>query len=158
MDTKDARDTKDTKDTEEINEIIKTVRIKEISEFLQKEITERLPSISEFFSEYIQEHKLMAAQVIKISGLSPDYAYAILNGNRKNPARDRIIALCLAMRMSLKEAQHALKLCKTFLYAKDKRDAVIIVCFNQRIFDVNEVNLILSDFGLKELEVSKLQN
>ena len=144
-----------TKNTEEINEIIKTVRAKEISDFLAKEVRDNLPSISEFFSRYLQDHHLLAAQVIKDSNMSPDYAYAIMNGNRKNPARDRVIALCLAMHMSLDEAQQALKLCKTFLYAKDKRDAVIIVCFNQRIFDVNEVNLILSDFNLKELETTK---
>ena len=145
-----------TKNTEEIYEIIKTVRTKEISEFLAKEVDESLPSIAEFFTNYIQEHNLSASQVIKKSCLSPDYAYAIMNGNRKNPARDRIIALCLAMRMNLGEAQTALKLCKTFLYPKDKRDAIIIVCFNQRIFDVNEVNLLLTEYGLKELETTKL--
>ena len=143
------------KDTEKLYEIIKAVRIKEISEFLDREVTEQLPSISEFFTSYMQEHHLIASQVIKASGLSPDYAYAIMNGNRKKPARDRVIALCLAMHMSLEEAQSALKLCKTFLYPKDRRDAVIIVCFNQRIFDVNEANLILTELGMKELETTK---
>ena len=144
------------RNTEDICELIKAVRIKEIADFIEKEVCEPLPSISEFLTGYIQEHNLSSAQVIKDSGLSPDYAYAILNGNRKNPARDRVIALCLAMHMTLEEVQATLKLCKTFLYAKDIRDAVIMVCINQRIFNVNEVNLILSDYNLKELETTKL--
>ena len=143
-------------DTETLNEIIKTVRKKEITEFLQKEISGDLPSICEYLSDYLKSHNLSASTVIKNSCLSPDYAYAIMNGNRRNPARDRVIALCLAMHMTIEEAQHALKLCKTFLYSKDKRDAVLIVCFSQKIYDVNEVNIILSDFGLPELETTKI--
>lgn len=142
-------------DTEKINEIIKTIRKKEISQFLEKELSETLPSIADYLTEYIRSHNLSASKVIKDSCLSPDYAYAIMNGNRKNPARDRIIALCLAMHMSLDEVQYALRLCKTLLYSKDKRDAVIMVCFSQRIFDVNEVNIILTSFNLMELETTK---
>ena len=145
-------------DTEKINEIIKTIRKKEIDKFLEKEFSGELPSIADYLSQYISQHKLSASKIIKDSGLSPDYAYAIMNGNRKNPARDRIIALCLAMHMSLEDAQQALKLCKTFLYSKDKRDAIIMVCFTQHIYDVNEVNIILVSFNQKELETTKEQN
>ncbi|MCR5205458.1 MAG: helix-turn-helix domain-containing protein [Lachnospiraceae bacterium] len=141
--------------TAKIFEKIKTIRKEYFPQYIKEELSAPLPTISEFLYDYIINHNLSAAEVIKNSGLSKDYAYAILNGNRTNPTRDRVIALCLAMKMSFDDACSALALCKNLLYPQDKRDAAIILCFYQKIYDINDVNLFLNENGLAVLETAK---
>ena len=90
-------------------------------------------SFSDFFNNYISEHQeLKLANIIKDSGLSRQYAYDIINGKRAG-SRDRIIALCFAAGMDLNVTNHALKNAKHHeLYAKDKRDAIIILAINSK--------------------------
>ena len=50
-------------------------------------------SVSEFFNRYIGSYGLQLSDVIRQSDIPANYAYGILNGNRTNPSRDRVIAL-----------------------------------------------------------------
>ena len=112
---------------------LNSIKKERFEDFCNKSLSVSLPTISEYLYNYIVSHNLSLAEIIKNSGLSKDYAYAIFNGNRTNPARDRIIALCLSMKMPLSDAAVALALCKTLLYPYDRRDAAIILCFSQKI-------------------------
>ncbi|MBR4344628.1 MAG: hypothetical protein IKP88_18325 [Lachnospiraceae bacterium] len=139
----------------DIYDKLNCIKKERFGDFCKESLSSPLPTISEYLYSYIISHKLSLAEIIKNSGLSKDYAYAILNGNRTNPARDRVIALCLSMNMSLYEASVALALCKTILYPYDKRDAAIILCFSQKIYDIDTVNLFLIENGLPVLETTK---
>ena len=66
--------------------------------------------------------------------------------------RDLIIRLCLAGHFNWDETNRALKLYgMSELYAKDPRDACIIVAINNRIFDQYEVDDLLEKQGMKKI-------
>ena len=59
----------------------------------------------------------------------------------------------MAGRFNWKQTDRALKLYGfSELYAKNKRDACIIVALNNRMFDLYKVNDMLEEQGLKPLE------
>ena len=69
-----------------------------------------------------------------------------------NSDRDLIIRLCLAGHFNWDETNRALKLYGlSELYAKDPRDACIIVAINNRIFDMYEIDEMLTEQGLDKL-------
>jgi transcriptional regulator with XRE-family HTH domain len=144
------------KTTERLDKILHTININDFTKYSNDELGEALPSLSDYLNECIAKRNLLIADVVKRSGLSRDYAYAILNGNRKNPTKDRIIALCLAIGLNLTETQRALKLCGMVLYSKNKRDAAIIICINTEIYDIAQVNDFLISNELDVLETSKM--
>ena len=71
---------------------------------------------------------------------------------RHTTNRDLIIRFCLAGRFSLMETNRALKLYgMSELYAKDPRDACIIVALNNRMFDLGEIDSLLTKNKLEKL-------
>ena len=144
------------KTTERLDKILQSADTGDFSEYSRRELSDELPSLSDYLNEYIGKKGLLVSDIVKRSGLSRDYAYAILNGNRKNPTKDRIIALCLAIHMNLLETQRALKICGMVLYSKIKRDAALIICINREIYDIDKVNDFLLENNLDVLETSKL--
>lgn len=66
--------------------------------------------------------------------------------------RDLILRICLAGKFRLDETNRALKLYGfTELYAKDPRDACLIVAINHRICDLYDIDKILLEHALKKL-------
>lgn len=142
--------------TSQLDEVLKTATLDNYTKYVEEELEEDLPALSDYLNDYIGQKGLVLTDVIKKSLLSPDYAYALFNGNRRNPTKDRLIALCLAMGMELTDVQRALKICNAgVLYAKDRRDALIMICFNTGDTDVMKLNQILSEYGLPILKTSK---
>lgn len=82
--------------------------------------------------------------IIRSSCLNPSYAYQIFSGLKK-PTRDKLIAILIAMKLSLDEIQQALKhFGYASLYAKNKRDAYIIFAIGQQM-NVMQCNILLSN-------------
>lgn len=80
--------------------------------------------------------------IIRSSCLNPSYAYQIFSG-LKRPTRDKLIAILIAMKLSLDEIQQALKhFGYASLYAKNKRDAYIIFAIGQQM-NVMQCNILL---------------
>lgn len=144
------------KTTERLDKILQSADTGDFSAYSRRELSDELPSLSDYLNEYIGKKGLLVSDIVKRSGLSRDYAYAILNGNRKNPTKDKIVALCLAIHMNLLETQRALKICGMVLYSKNKRDAALIICINREIYDIDKVNDFLLENNLDVLETSKL--
>ena len=142
--------------TRDLDALLKQKSLKDIDALLQNELSEDTPSLSAYLEQYLTDRNLDKGEVIRQSLLSRDYAYAIFNGNRLNPTRDRIIALCLAMHMDPDSAQRALRLCHAGeLYAKDKRDALIIIALNTKQYDIMALNSMLHEHELPILQTSK---
>ncbi|MGN0194583.1 MAG: hypothetical protein ACI39G_05690, partial [Pseudoramibacter sp.] len=81
---------------------------------------------AEYFNLLPKVKALSKKELIQKSGLERTYAYHILNGT-KQPSRDKILALALAAGLDLTETQRALELThEGILYAKNRRDAVLI--------------------------------
>ncbi len=142
------------KETQQLEDFLKNASLDDLESYIGE--TGNTVPLSDYLNEYIAEHGLVLADVIKLSNMSRDYAYSIFNGNRKNPTRDRVIAICLACHMDYAHTQRALKLCNAgVLYAKNMRDAAITICINRGIFDIGEVNEFLFSHEMDVLKTSK---
>ena len=110
-------------------------------------------NVSEYFNSYIAMNNLELSDVIKKSDIPSNYAYGILNGNRKNPSRDRVIALCIACEMDLVHTNRALKVAgHNPLYSKVSRDAAIIIMINREEYNIRIINEFLYGHNLDILK------
>ena len=123
----------------------------EVSEFLQAN-GETENSFGEYFSRYISEKGIDVPEILKRSGVSRNYIYNILNGDR-DPGRDKVLALCVAAGMTYMETDRALELAgERRIYPKDERDARIAIMINQGVQNVTEVNIMLDKYNLDLLK------
>ena len=96
--------------------------------------------------------KLYYKDIYSFAGVSESYGEKILNMEKHTKNRDLIIRFCVAGRFQLNEINTALKLYGMKpLYAKDKRDACIIVAINNRKYDLGDIDDMLVKNGLLKL-------
>ena len=111
-------------------------------------------SLHGFLNEIMADHKISIPDLIDRSGISKNYIYNILGGERMNPGRDKVIAICIGLGASFNQTNRALELVKhSALYPRDERDARIAIAINQGIRKVTDVNLMLEQHGLQPLDV-----
>ena len=102
----------------------------------------------------LAENDISVSQVMKMSGINRNYGYNIINGNRTRPGRDKVLALCIAARLSLEKTQDMLARAEAgCLYYNRERDVWIAMCLNNKEGDVLKVNLLLESKGLAPLSV-----
>ncbi len=96
-------------------------------------------------------------QLIDESGETDPMVYKRANIDRKlfakirkdenyKPSRKTAIALAIALKLSLPEAQDLLKRAGFSLSQSSTFDLIIRYCFDRRIYDISQVNAILFDF------------
>ena len=101
--------------------------------------------ISAMLETLLKEKCLVKSEVIERSEISQVYAYQIFSGVREAPHRDKILSLLIAMKLSLDEVQSFLKMSGyPFLYAKNKRDSIIIFCIGNKMTVVQTNNELYS--------------
>lgn len=117
------------KSTDELmNEIKQTNEIEKFIEKNDGEFTDK--PLHEMLNEIITEKRLKKSEVIKGSGLNRVYAYQILAG-KKSPSRDKLIAFCFGLQLNVDETNSLLKSAgMPVLYARNKRDSIIIYAIN----------------------------
>ena len=107
-----------------------------------------------FLNSLVAQQDITIPELIDRSGVSRNYIYNILSGERSNPGRDKVIAICIGLGASFTQINRALELVKySALYPRDERDARIAIAVNQGVNSVTEVNLILEKNGLNPLDV-----
>ena len=96
--------------------------------------------------------KMRLKDIYSMAGVSESYGEKILNMEKHTKNRDLILRFCIAGHFLLNEVNRALKLYgMSPLYAKDKRDACIIVAINNRKYELFEIDDMLQKQGLKKL-------
>ena len=134
------------------DELLKQLKTKtNIEEFFKENGSELIfDSLSEMIDFFMNQNGLKKAEVVKRSMLG-NYAYSILNGNRKKPERDKLIMLCFGLRLTADEANRLLKMSSNGeLYVRNPRDLVLIYALD-RNQSVIEANNKLEELGLDEL-------
>ncbi len=111
--------------------------------------------VSREFHEYIdrimKREKMSKTKLIKRTNIEKSYIYQILNG-RRNPSRDKIIRIALAMELELDETQKLLTIGnKSILYPKRRRDAALICCIKNK-YTLTKTQEFLYDLGYDVLE------
>ena len=144
------------KETDDVyKSLTDTDSTEELLEFINDlEISYPDMSFIEHYEQYLKDFKGNRQALARLSQVDKDYIYQIISG-RRMPDRDRIIALCLAIGMTDRECIRCLERSNYgILYAKNKRDAVIIYAFRNQL-SVLQLNEKLDELGLKPLAVSK---
>lgn len=98
-------------------------------------------TVSDCLRKLFSEKHIIKAQAFKRAEMQDIYAHQILSGVRK-PSREKLIALCIGMKLSLEETQKTLKTCGfAVLYPKIKRESIIIsgIRLEKSVFEINQM-------------------
>lgn len=127
--------------------------IKSLNEYYQNNKSELLvPDALEKLLQKIADNGVSRSELIRDSGIDRTYAYHLLAGEKKL-TRDKLLLFALAGKLNLEQIQVILKYAGVReLYARDKRDAVIIFAFNRHM-KVYEADELLASFELKTLNL-----
>ena len=122
------------KSTQELLDILKNTPA--FSNYAEQEEAELIEvSLSDYLNRLIQAKNQDLPSLIRKSGLDRTYCYQIFDG-RKRPSRDKVLALCYAMDLSIK--------------ARMERDSAIIFCL-QRNCALSDANELLYELGYEGL-------
>jgi hypothetical protein len=107
----------------------------------------------------ILARKKLTQQTVFLKADIPErYGYKILSGEKHTRQRDVILRICYAAEMSLEETQRALRKYEMpELYAKNPRDVLLMIAFNERPGSIIEVNELLNQYGMEPLRTSGTQ-
>ena len=107
-------------------------------------------NFTDYINELIQAKGINKSDMVNRSGIERTYLYHILSGDRL-PGRDNALRLCIGVGLNLEETMRCLELLSVgILYAKNKRDSIIIYAIN-RSFSVDETNSLLYEMQEKPL-------
>ena len=138
--------------TNELNDLLENAKPDQLDGYL-KQNRQYLANDSKAFYYYMKDvldaKRIRLKDVYLAAGVSESFGSKIIRMEKHTTNRDLIIRLCLGGRLNWQEANRALKLYgMSELYAKDPRDACVIVAINNRVFDVYGVDEILKEHGL----------
>lgn len=103
-----------------------------------------------YLMQMLREHKLTKRAVIQEAGLERSTGYMIFLGKR-NPKRNTLLSLALAMRLTLQETQRLLKIAQRGeLYPKNRRDAAIVYCIHHQLKPI-DAGILLDQIGEEPL-------
>ena len=125
---------------------------REMEEYLElPEVVNSWQSFPEYFQSLDAVKEMDSRNLIRSSGLERSYYYQVMKGTRQ-PGRDKVLRLCLAAGLNLKETTRALELSgNAVLYPRSRRDIILTVAVNQ-MADVDDTNLLLFKYGEEPLE------
>lgn len=152
------------KSTNELDEMLKGMKPGQLEQYF-KENRDYIVDTGKAFTYYMKNvidrknliynnRKFQYKDIYSFAEVSETYGEKILNMEKHTRNRDLIIRFCIAGHFLLDEMNTALKLYgMPPLYAKDKRDACIIVAINNRKYDLDEIDDILEKQKLTKLSV-----
>ena len=118
--------------------------LSDLSDELDK--PENKTSFPDFLTKKMLEKGISPGRLWELSLIQRNYGYQILNGT-KTPGRDKIIAICLSLALSLEDTQRALILANAgALYARRKRDSILIFSLQKRL-SVLDTNMLLYEIS-----------
>ena len=134
-----------------MDKLMSTDTPEELGNYLE-DIRDKYPKdLSSYLKAILEEKGLSIADMQKRSGIDRTYIYQIMDGS-KHPKRDKIIDIAFACKMTLTECQRALEIAKEgILYAKSRRDALIIYAINNNL-SVMDLNSLLEEYDLPQLQ------
>ena len=141
------------KKTDELNQVLEHIKPEELSQFLNDNwdaMFEEEREFTKFMRESIRKKGLKWKDVYNAAGISENYGQEVIGMRKHVKNRDLIIKLCLGGRLNLEETQHALVLYGMQpLYPRIPRDTVFIVAINRRIYDLCDIDDMLSEQGFE---------
>ncbi|MCF2655993.1 hypothetical protein [Lacrimispora saccharolytica] len=147
------------KPTNELEEMLGNMKPGDLSGFYKensKYLADDKKAFYYYFKDVIEAKNIFLKDVYSFAGVTESWGGKIISMEKHTKNRDLILRLCIAGHFSLEEINRALKLYgMNPLYAKDKRDASIIVAINNRIYDLFQIDEILIGQGFSKLSADE---
>ena len=143
------------KKTEELNQILQEVKLSGLPEYMKENrgcMKDAKRSFYYYMKDVLDSKNIKLKDVYSFAGVSESYGSKILSQEKHTTDRNLIIRFCIAGHFTWDETSRALKLYgMNELYAKDPRDALLILEINNRIFDIDKINKNLTEHGFNPL-------
>lgn len=147
------------KATDELDKILANVRPEQINTYYKNNrqyMEEGKKAFYYYMKDVLESKNILLRDVYSFAGVTESYGSKILTMEKHTKNRDLIIRFCIAGHFLLGETNRALKLYgMSPLYAKDKRDACLIVAINNRKYDLFEIDNLLEEHGLPQLSAEE---
>lgn len=139
-------------DTEDLMNALRRAGRGDSEAFLKEHFDQGQPNFVCYMDSLFEDKGLKRQEVLLRAGLPQKYGYKLLTGESHTTDRDKLLRICFAMELSLKQAQRALKLYgMNELYPKNARDVMLIVALTRRQYDLNAVSRELTEQGFEPL-------
>lgn len=129
-------------------------RMTSLEEFEKKFPAEFLDNddhVGNYLGDLLWKYDKKASVISQDAMLAHSYVGNIVNGKKRNPSRDALISICLAIGTTIEEVQYLLKYAgQAPLYVRRKRDVVIWFGFMKQM-SLDEVDEKLRERGHKPL-------
>ena len=138
--------------TRKLSDILSGIdNTKDMEKFMEEpKITDSFKTFPDYFQSLASVQQMENSELIQKSGLERSYYYQVMKGTR-SPGRDKVLRLCIAAGLSLRETTRALELSGNApLYPKNRREIIITVAINQSA-SVDDANLLLYKYGEEPL-------
>ena len=143
------------KPTDELNNLLENMKPDELDGYLtdnSKYMADPKKGFYYYMKDVLDEKNIKLKDVYSFAGVSDSYGSKILTQEKHTTDRDLIIRFCIAGHFSWDETSRALKLYgMNELYAKDPRDACLIVAIKNRIYSFSDIDELLLDKGFPKL-------
>ncbi len=143
------------KPTGELNDLLENMKPDQLDDYFksnEKYMADEKKEFYYYMRDVLDEKNIKLKDVYSFAGVTESYGSKILSMEKHTTNRDLIIRLCIAGHFNWDETNRALKLYgMNELYAKDPRDAVLIVAINNRKYDLYDIDELLLEHGLEKL-------
>lgn len=146
------------KTTDELNGLLEQTHPDQLNTYLKENRfswADEKKGFYYFMKEILQEKKIRLKNIYALVGVDESWGGKIITMEKHTKNRDLIIMFCIGGHFSLQETNRALKLYgMRELYAKDSRDACLIVAINNRIYRLRDIDDLLEKNGFKILSAT----
>ena len=147
------------KPTDELEAELNKVKPWQLNEYFKKNseyLVEGEKSFYYYFKDTLENKNIFLKDIYYLAGVSESYGGKIISQEKHTKDRDLILRLCIAGHFTVDEINRALKLYgMSPLYAKDKRDASLIVAINNRTYNILRLDEMLESKGFKKLSADE---
>lgn len=142
------------KPTEDLMAVLDRAEPEQVHVFLEEHFAQGQPTFVQYLDALLEQKGMKRQEVLLRADLPQKYGYKLLTGESHTTDRDKLLRICLALELNLKQVQRVLRLYgMSELYPKNARDVVIIASIGRRQWDVHEVSQQLTDAGFAPLYV-----
>ena len=143
------------KPTDELNDLLENMKPDQLEAYFkdnEKYMADEKKAFYYYMKDVLDEKNIKLKDVYSFAGVTESYGNKIFTMEKHTKDRDLIIRFCIAGHFNWDETNRALKLYGlNELYAKDPRDAVMIVAINNRIYNLYDIDEMLLEHGLEKL-------
>ena len=142
------------KTTRELENVLLNTHSENVDQVIESEGSNIFDlQFSNYFKDLLLQKKITQQKLFIDSDISEKYGYKILSGEKHTKQRDTILRLCYAGHFNVDETNRALTLYGMApFYVRLKRDALLMVAFNDRVGDILDLNEYLIRNGEKPLK------